>query len=42
MPSERRWSQTAWVVARIWVSLKLSLNDEPRWPEVPKETGAKA
>jgi hypothetical protein len=28
----------AWVMARMWFSLKLDSKEEPRWPEVPKLT----
>ena len=38
MPRERRCSTIAWLVARMWSSLKLPLSEEPRWPEVPKAT----
>ena len=33
-----RYSQIAWVVARMWSSLKLDFSEEPRCPEVPKAT----
>ena len=33
-----RYRQIAWVIARMCHSLKAPLNDEPRWPEVPKAT----
>ena len=38
MPRARRCSTIAWLVARMWSSLKLPRSDEPRWPEVPKAT----
>ena len=31
-------SATAWLTARMWASLKDPFREEPRWPEVPKET----
>ena len=33
-----RYSTMAWVMAAMWSSLKAVLKEEPRWPEVPKET----
>jgi len=38
MFSEALYSQIAWLIARMWRSLKLPFNAEPRWPEVPKTT----
>ncbi len=38
IPRERRCSTRAWLVARMWSSLKLPRSEEPRWPEVPKAT----
>ena len=31
-----RYSQIAWVIARICASFKLALSELPRWPLVPK------
>src|ERR1700761_893891 len=33
-----RYRQMAWVMARICLSLKEVEKEEPRWPDVPKET----
>src|SRR3990172_5245594 len=33
-----RYRQIAWVMARIWASLNPHRREEPRWPDVPKET----
>ena len=38
IPRCARYSQMAWVVARMWASLKLSRRADPRWPLVPKLT----
>ena len=38
VPACRRYSQIAWLVARMWSSLNARPSDEPRWPEVPKAT----
>ena len=38
VPCRFRYRQIAWVIARMCHSLKASLNDEPRCPEVPKAT----
>jgi len=33
-----RYSQIAWLIARIWFSLKLLFSEDPLCPEVPKLT----
>ena len=38
MPWVARYSQIAWVVARMWASLKERPSADPRWPLVPKAT----
>jgi len=38
IPAFARCSQTAWTTARMWSSLKESERDDPRCPEVPKDT----
>lgn len=38
MPFATRCSQIAWVIARMWSSLKEPRSAEPRWPLVPKAT----
>ena len=37
-PLARRYSQMAWVMARMWASVKVPLSGVPRWPLVPKIT----
>ncbi len=38
MPAPARYSQMACVVARMWSSLNVPANAEPRWPDVPNAT----
>ena len=38
MPCSVRYSTIAWVVARMWFSLKAVFSELPRWPDVPKTT----
>ena len=38
VPWPARYWQIAWVMARIWFSLKAELKAEPRCPDVPKLT----
>ena len=33
-----RYSQIAWVVARMWSSLNVAVNADPRCPDVPNDT----
>ena len=38
IPREARYSQIAWVVARMWSSLNVAVNADPRCPDVPNDT----
>ena len=38
MPWPARYSQIAWVVARMWSSLNVAVKADPRCPDVPKDT----
>ena len=38
MPWLARYSQIAWVVARMWSSLNVAVNADPRCPDVPNDT----
>ena len=38
IPCPARYSQMAWVVARIWSSLNVAVNADPRCPDVPNDT----
>ena len=38
MPAPARYSQTAWVIARICASLNVLSRLLPRWPLVPNDT----
>jgi len=38
IPCPARYSQMAWVVARMWSSLNVAVNADPRCPEVPNDT----
>ena len=38
IPACLRWRQIAWVIARMWSSLKAASSEEPRCPEVPNTT----
>ena len=37
-PRIARYSQIAWLVARMWSSLNEAVSEEPRCPEVPNVT----
>ena len=37
IPWPARYSQIAWVVARIWSSLNVAVNADPRCPDVPND-----
>ena len=37
-PTDERYSQMAWVVARMWASLNAVLRLDPRCPDVPNTT----
>ena len=38
IPCAWRYSQMACEMANMWLSLKLPLKEEPRWPDVPNAT----
>ena len=38
IPWVARYSQIAWVVARMWSSLNVAVNADPRCPDVPNDT----
>jgi hypothetical protein len=42
MPWERRYRQTASLIANTWASLKVRAGELPRCPEVPNETRCSA